>query len=164
MEPQALWTNFRDAVANHYFDMTGRVGRAQFWYFVLVYIVLAIVAGVLQSATWLPLAAIFNLAMLLPTTGMGARRLQDIGRDGRLIWLAVILFALTQVVGVMTAFSFAVGGPLGLLFVPGLGLVALANLVLGIVLIWFWIQPGDPGPNAYGPPPPVFDPSAKPII
>jgi len=164
MEPQALWANFRDAVANHYFDMTGRVGRAQFWYFVLVYVLLAIVAGILQSATWLPLGSIYNLAMLLPWAGMGARRLQDCGRDGRLIWLAVILFALAQIVGVMTALSFAVGGPLGLLFVPGLGLVALANLMMGIVLIWFWIQPGDPGPNAYGPPPPAFDPAARPVF
>lgn len=164
MDPQALWLNFRDAVANHYFDMNGRVGRSQFWYFALVYFVIAVVLGILQTIIWLPLAAIFNLAMLLPTTGMGARRLQDIGRDGRLVWLAVILFAVTQVVGLVTALSFAAGGPLGLLFLPGLSLVLLANLVVGLVLIWFWIQLGDPAPNAYGPPPPVFDPAVKPAV
>lgn len=148
MEPQALWTNFRDAVANHYFDMTGRVGRAQFWYFVLVYIVLAIMAGILQTATWLPLAAIFNLAMLLPTTGMGARRLQDIGRDGRLIWMFGA--------GMSALFV------LGLLF-DLLWLIDFLLLLPLIALVSFLAQPGDPGPNVYGPPPPVFDPSAKPI-
>jgi len=163
MDPQALWLNFRDAIANHYFDMNGRVSRAQFWYFVLVYVVFAIVFSILQMIVWLPLAAIYNLAMLLPAAGMGARRLQDTGRDGRLVWLAIILFAVTQVVGLLAALSFAAAGPFGaILFAPGLSLVALANFVVGLVLIWFWIQLGDPGPNAYGPPPPVFNPSARP--
>jgi len=38
-------------------------------------------------------------------------------------------------------------------------LVNLVLLVIAVGLIWFWCQPGDPGPNAYGPVPPVFDPS-----
>ncbi len=154
--------NFRDAVANHYFDMNGRVGRAQFWYFVLVYVVFAITFSILQMIVWVPLAAIYNLAMLLPTAGMGARRLQDTGHDGRLVWLAIILFAVTQIIGLLTALSFAVGGPFGLLFLPGLSLVAAANFVVGAVLIWFWIQIGDPGSNAYGFPPPVFNPMVRP--
>jgi uncharacterized membrane protein YhaH (DUF805 family) len=33
-----------------------------------------------------------------------------------------------------------------------------------VVLIYFWCQPGDPGDNAYGPPPPIFDPSVKPAV
>lgn len=163
MDPQALWLNFRDTIANHYFDMNGRVGRAQFWYFVLVYIVFAVVFSILQAIVWLPLAAIYNLAMLLPSMGMGARRLQDIGRDGRLVWLGFILWAVMQVIGFLTALSLWAAGPFGVLpFVPGLGLLGLANLVVGVVLIWFWIQIGDPGPNVYGPPPPRFDPAPRP--
>ena len=34
-------------------------------------------------------------------------------------------------------------------------------LVVSVVLIYFWCQPGDPLPNAYGPPPPMFDPSQR---
>jgi uncharacterized membrane protein YhaH (DUF805 family) len=163
MDMQALWLNFRDAVANHYFDLNGRVGRAQFWYFALVYLGLAIVAAILQAIVWLPLMALFNLAMLLPTTGMGARRLQDTGRDGRLVWLGVLLWAVTQIVSFLTALSVWAVGPFGAwAFLPGLGLLGLASFVVGVVLIWFWVQPGDPAPNAYGPPPPVFDPAVKP--
>lgn len=163
MDLQVLWDNFWDTVSNHYFDMHGRVGRSQFWYFVLVYFGIAILAGVLQAIVWLPLTAIFNLAMLLPTMGMGARRLQDTGRDGRLVWLGFILFALTQIMGALTAMSIMTFGAIGAVpFAPGLGLVGLANLVVGVILIWFWVQPGNPGPNAYGPEPVRFDP-AKPV-
>lgn len=159
MDVQAVWLNFHDAVVNHYVDMRGRVGRAQFWYFVLANIVLSILAGILQAATWLPLAAFYNLAMLLPSAGMGARRLQDTGRDGRMVWLLFLLVAATQIAGIITAMAFAFTGFLGMIFAPGLGIAALATMVVGLVLIWFWAQPGDPHDNAYGPPPPVFDPT-----
>src|SRR5665213_1395750 len=161
MDVQAIWLNFHDAVVNHYFDMRGRVGRPQFWYFVLAYLVLSILAAILQGMIWLPIAALFHLAMLLPLTGMGARRLQDIGRDGRLVWLLFFLVAATQVVGVITALAFVLTGPLGLIFAPGWGLAGVATMVVGVVLIYFWVQPGNPGENAYGPPPPVFDPSRR---
>jgi len=162
MDIQAVWRNFHDAVVNHYFDMRGRVGRPQFWYFVLTYFVLSILATILQGAIWLPVAFLFHLAMLLPLTGMGARRLQDIGRDGRLVWLLFFLVAATQVVGVITALAFIFTGPLGFLFAPGLGVAGVATMVVSLVLVWFWAQPGNPGDNAYGPPPPVFDPATKP--
>lgn len=161
MDIQAIWLNFHDAVVNHYFDMRGRVGRAQFWYFALASFVFSIIASILQSATRLPVAALFNLAMLLPWVGMGARRLQDVGRDGRLMWLWFLFFAATQIVGVITAMAFAMSGFLGMLFAPGLGLAGVACLVMSLVLIYFWVQPGNPGDNAYGPPPPVFDPSRR---
>ena len=136
MDIQAVWRNFHDAVVNHYFDMRGRVGRPQFWYFVLAYFVLSILATILQGAIWLPVASLFHLVMLLPLTGMGARRLQDIGRDGRLVWLLFFLVAATQVVGVITALAFIFTGPLGFLFAPGLGVASVATMVVSLVLVW----------------------------
>jgi uncharacterized membrane protein YhaH (DUF805 family) len=161
MDVQAVWLNFRDAVVNHYFDFHGRIGRAQFWYFALANFVFSILASILQGMTWLPVAALFHLAMLLPSAGMGARRLQDTGRDGRLVWLLVLLVAATQIVGVLTAMAFALNGFFGLIFAPGLGIAGAATLVVAVVLIYFWVQPGDAHDNAYGPPPPVFDPSRR---
>src|ERR1700729_7047 len=79
MDPQAIFDNYRRIVTRHYFDMTGRVGRSEFWYFVLANFVFAVIAAILQSVTFLPLLAIYNLAMILPSAGMGARRLQDTG-------------------------------------------------------------------------------------
>jgi uncharacterized membrane protein YhaH (DUF805 family) len=165
MDPQAIFENFRRTVTEHYFDMNGRVGRSQFWYFVLANVVFAIVAAILQSVTFLPLAALYNLAMLLPGAGMGARRLQDTGRDGKLVWIFIIVAFASQLIAAvsmlsaisMGIFGFMVFGPVLAL----IGLINLAMLVVMLVMIYFWCQPGDPGSNAYGPPPPVFDPSTR---
>ena len=165
MDPQAIFDNFRTTVTDHYFDMNGRVGRAQFWYFVLAYIVLAFVALILQSIIFLPVLGLYHLALLLPCAGMGARRLQDIGRDGRLIWIFIFAAFVSQLLSVVSALGATSMGFLGfLVFGPSLALLFLINiavLVAMVVLIYFWCQPGDPGSNAYGPPPPVFDPSKR---
>jgi len=163
MDPQAIFENFRRTVTEHYFDMNGRVGRAQFWYFVLANFVGAILAAILQGVTFVPLLAVYNLAMILPAAGMGARRLQDIGRDGKLVWIFVFAGFISQALAAVSMLSAMSMGFFGFLYFGSifalLGLINLAFLVVTIVLIYFWCQPGDPGSNAYGPPPPVFDPS-----
>jgi uncharacterized membrane protein YhaH (DUF805 family) len=162
MDPHAIFDNFRRTVTEHYFDMNGRVGRGQFWYFVLANLVFGIVAAILQSATFLPLLALYNLAMLLPAAGMGARRLQDIGRDGKLVWIFIIAGFISQFVSMMAMMSvYRLGYLSFFLFGPLVMLINLAFLVACLVLIYFWCQPGDPGANAYGQPPPVFDPSQR---
>ena len=162
MDLQAIFDNFRRTVTEHYFDMNGRVGRAQFWYFVLANIAFSILAGLLQSVTILPLAALYNLAMLLPAAGMGARRLQDTGRDGKLVWIFLIAGFISQAMSVMLALStYSLGFAGFFLFGAQTALINIAFLIASIVMIYFWVQPGDPLPNAYGPPPPVFDPSQR---
>ena len=165
MDLQAIFDNFRRTITDHYFDMHGRVGRAQFWYFVLAYIVAAVLASILSGITGLPLMLLFSLAMILPGAGMGARRLHDIGRDGRLVWIPVIGgFAAQFYAGMTVASVWLIGWLPLLLFGPLLIIIELALVVAWVVLIYFWCQPGDPGDNAYGPPPPVFDPSVKPAV
>jgi uncharacterized membrane protein YhaH (DUF805 family) len=162
MDPHAIFDNYRRILTQHYFDMTGRVGRSEFWYFVLANFVFAIIAAILQSVTFLPLLAIYNLAMILPSAGMGARRLQDTGRDGRLIWVFIIAGFLSQLIAAMAMISFLAVGVLSvLLFGPLVMLINLAFLAACVALIWFCCQPGDPAPNAYGPPPPEFDASRR---
>jgi uncharacterized membrane protein YhaH (DUF805 family) len=165
MDPQAIFENFRSTVTDHYFDMNGRVGRAQFWYFVLANFVFGIVAAILQGVSFLPLAALYNLAMLLPTAGMGARRLQDTGRDGKLVWVFIFAAFISQVLAAVSLLGAMSMGFLGFLYFGSifalLGVINIVFLIVTIVLIYFWCQPGDPGSNAYGPPPPVFDPSPR---
>ena len=163
MDPHAVFENFRRTVTEHYFDMNGRVGRAQFWYFVLAYIVFAFAALILQSVIFLPVLGLYHLALLLPCAGMGARRLQDIGRDGKLVWVFVLVAFVSQMIATVSMLGAISMGFFGfLVFGPTLALISLINLavlVVTMVLIYFWCQPGDPGSNAFGPPPPVFDPS-----
>lgn len=155
MDPNAVIEVFRRNLTEHYFDLKGRVSRKEFWYFVLasavVYLAAYIVDMVIRTGLLVPL---LGLALLLPMTGLGARRLQDIGRNGSLIWVWTISSVAMQVIGLLVALS----GPFGLLyFFLAIGvLVSLVSLVvlgISLVLIYFWVQPGSPAANEYGPVP-----------
>lgn len=160
MDPQALVNLFRHTVTEHYCDMRGRVGRSEFWYFALCCLVLSIGAAVLTAITFIPFGAILGLALILPMAGMGARRLQDVGQNGQLIWVLLIPSFIIQLVGLMSWGPLGVLGFLAFYFMVG-WLLNLIALVAVIVALYYWVQPGNPDTNAYGPPPPVFDPSVR---
>ena len=76
MDFNKVWQNFMDTVQNHYVDFNGRVGRAQFWYYVLVSFALGFVVAIIASIIHVPaLSSLLSLALLLPNLGMGVRRL-----------------------------------------------------------------------------------------
>lgn len=163
MDPQAVIEVFRRNLTEHYFDLNGRVSRQEFWYFVLatfvIYVAAAIIDAVIHTGL---LGPIIGLALLLPMTGLGARRLQDTGRNGSLIWVWTIASGIMQVIGLLTAIS----GPFGVLaflymFLAIGWLISLVALVVSIALIYFWIQPGTAGANAFGPDPKAGEAPAK---
>jgi uncharacterized membrane protein YhaH (DUF805 family) len=151
--PQDVIRIFQDTITNHYFDMNGRVRRRDFWYFVLGCVVVSIVAAILGTFLHL-IAVVVGLALLLPQAGMGARRLQDIGRPGSLVWALVIPQAIIQIVSLITIATgpFGALGFLAFYFTIG-WLINLVLVIALIALIYFWVQPGTVGPNAYGPDP-----------
>lgn len=157
MDFNKLWQNFLDTVTNHYFDTTGRVGRAQFWYYILVVVVLDILISIVSQVVMLGalLSAAFGLALILPNIGMSVRRLQDTGMNGMLAWACLALYAALEVVAILIFIS----GPLGLLLAFLTIPLGLCALVAGIALIYFCAQPGQAEANAYGPPPPAWTPN-----
>lgn len=79
---------FIDPIKNHYVDFQGRATRQQFWMFVLVYVIIAIVIALIEAVAGIPfLSVIYMLALLLPYLALGARRLHDTGLSG---WWQVI--------------------------------------------------------------------------
>jgi uncharacterized membrane protein YhaH (DUF805 family) len=107
--------NFQQAVTTgfgKYVDFSGRASRSAYWWFVLAYVILAVVSGFIHQYVYF----IVILAFLLPLLAVGARRLHDIGRSGW--WLLI-------------------------------GLIPL----VGLVLLYFAVQPSQPESNEYGPPP-----------
>lgn len=148
-----LWQNFLDTVTNHYADFNGRVGRAQFWYYMLVAGVILLGVHIVANLLWIHvLGFLASLALLLPNAGMSARRLQDTGRSGTLVWIAFIPAAIAMLTNV--------GGIFGLFFFFTIGwLMGLIAFIAIIALIYFCVQPGMPEANQYGPVPPVFDPT-----
>jgi len=162
MDFNKLWQNFMDTVQNHYMDFHGRVGRAQFWYYILVVGVVEIVAAIVGTVFVTTLvSAVVALALLLPNAGMAARRMQDTGKSGQLVWLWVIVGGVWSVLNLLMGLA----GPFGLAFFLAFYLtigwiISLAMLVVSVIIIYFCVQPGNPGDNAFGPPPPPFNPMA----
>jgi uncharacterized membrane protein YhaH (DUF805 family) len=154
-----LWQNYVDIITKHYVDFTGRADRAQFWYFVHVNFVIAIVLAILSRG----LSDLDSLAVLLPTLGLTVRRLQDTGKPGSWVLIAFVPIVLMILLGIVALLGGALG-MLGFLFVF-MPIIALASFAAACVLIYLCIQPGQPEANQYGPVPPVFEPGApKPAV
>lgn len=157
-----LWQNFLDTLTNHYMDFSGRVGRAQFWYFVLVCVVVGLAAAIVDGVIGTTLlTAVLGLALLLPMGGMAARRVQDSGNNGSLVWIWVLASGINSIIRLLFALSgpFAALGFLYFFFSIG-WLIGLVTLVVAVVIIYFCVQPGTEGDNQYGPPPPAWTPGA----
>ena len=91
-------------VMKNYFNVNGRARRTEYWMFLLIYIGIAIVAGVIDSIIGLGLVGLLVvLAHLVPSITVGVRRLHDTGRSGW--WLLV---ALIPLVGWLIAIYWAV--------------------------------------------------------
>jgi uncharacterized membrane protein YhaH (DUF805 family) len=155
-----LWQNFVDTFTNHYTDFNGRVGRAQYWYYILVYVVVGI--GVSIVASVLPLGgtlrALYTLALLLPSVGMTARRLQDTGRPGTWAWLLALPLAYTILASLFAILVVLTLGMLVLFLAPLMALIGLVSLAAAVVVIYFCAQPGETVANAYGPVPTPWTP------
>jgi uncharacterized membrane protein YhaH (DUF805 family) len=143
---------FQDVVTKHYTDFQGRVTRRDFWTYIVVYIALALIVAIVQGLVGFGLLALVQLALFLPTAGIIARRLQDTGKNGSLVWILMIPVLITSGISLLAALAFG-GFTLLLIFFPLLWLLSLISLFAAIYLIYLCAQPGTPGPNAYGPQP-----------
>ena len=106
----------------------GRAPRSEYWWFILAFILLSLVLGIIEGAiiapmlgfeafadeAGQPLRVIISLIFLLPCLAVSVRRLHDIDRSG---WWYFIVF------------------------VPLIG---------GLVLLYWFIQPGSEGSNQFG--------------
>ena len=103
-------------VLRQYVDFKGRARRAEYWNFVLFSTLISIVLTLIDiyGLGTNPLAGesgmignLYSLAVLLPTLGVLARRLHDVGKSGwyilivlipliGIIWLLILLFSNSQ--------------------------------------------------------------------
>ncbi len=112
------------AVRN-FLDFKTRAQRKEYWFYVLFYILFAIVASMIDNFFGManpetgagPIYMIYALVFLVPTIAVAVRRLHDTGRTGW--WLLIA-------------------------FLPVIG---------AIVLLVFYCLDSQPGDNKYGPNP-----------
>ena len=88
-------TYFIDPIKNHYIDFAGKADRKHFWLWVLfsfiVFLVLSIILGFFGKAGQI-IYFLCQLAILLPSLGIAARRLRDGGFTPWLLLLGLIPF------------------------------------------------------------------------
>jgi uncharacterized membrane protein YhaH (DUF805 family) len=105
-------------------DFNGRATRAEYWWFVLIFLILYVVLVVLESTLGLVseslevgyLSTAFSLVSLLPSLAVATRRLHDVNNSG---WRQLLY---------------------------------LVPLFGALFLIYLLAQPGSAEDNAYGPP------------
>jgi len=105
---------------NPYFNFDGRLGRRDFWMFVLFNFVISILITLIfntilrMDLVASSLAGIYSLAILIPSLGVSIRRLHDVGKSG--MWILI-------------------------------GLIPLIGI---FVLLYFYLQDSQPADNQYG--------------
>ena len=159
--PQAIKLGFKN-----YFKFSGRATRAECWWWVLFTVLADIVLAVVDTLTGTMgmfgdsglLGQMFELAVLIPSFALGARRLHDINRTGwwlLFFWSFIIISAIgggILLVSLVLLDNFLILTVLGFALV--IGLVIL--WVIGMLVLFVWaIKRGDEGPNKYGPDPRV---------
>ena len=119
-----------NSVLGNYIGFSGRAGRPEYWYWVLLVLIVTILLAIVEGAivapmlgfeafapeAGQPLRLLFSLAIFLPSLVVMVRRLHDINRSGW--WVFINL-------------------------VPIIGL---------LILIWWLTRPSDPDTKQYGAP------------
>ncbi|HMI96018.1 MAG TPA: DUF805 domain-containing protein [Micropepsaceae bacterium] len=136
MEVKQIIESFRRILTHHYADFHGRAARAEFWHYVLVYLLIGILLDILGIRL---LSTVVGLALLVPTLAITIRRLHDVNRSG---WLILV----PLVPAFLTVSLFYLYWPLGVVF-------ALATVACSAYLIYLYVLPGTTGPNQFGPDP-----------
>ena len=82
---------FLHVVKDNYFNFEGRASRYEYWWFVVINIIITCVASILDAICGIALfSTIVSLALLCPGLGLSVRRLHDINREGWWVLIALI--------------------------------------------------------------------------
>ncbi|WP_329020181.1 DUF805 domain-containing protein [Streptomyces sp. NBC_00690] len=86
--------NYYLDVVKQYAVFSGRARRKEYWMFFLINFVISIVLSIIEAVAGISpfLSLIYGLAILLPSIGVGIRRLHDTDRSGW--WLLIALVPL----------------------------------------------------------------------
>lgn len=98
--------NFKHTVMGNFANFKGRASRSEYWRF---YGITVVIAGILNVLSALvadtALASVvgiislaYNAAILLPSIGLGVRRLHDIGKQGWYLLISLIPFGIIYVI------------------------------------------------------------------
>lgn len=131
-----------------YADFNGRASRQEFWCFFGFVIVAQAIAGFVGLVFRVGpiLSPIVGVLLLIPQLAVAVRRLHDVGRSGRELWVPCVMF-----LAIPLAFAFR-----GLLpQIVALGFLGMTLIVFANLLRLF-LKKGSIVPNRYGGAPTAF--------
>lgn len=138
-----LPTAVKTCLIEKYATFSGRASRSEYWWFVLAYVIGAIIVS-LTGIQFLYL--IYMLALFIPATAAGYRRLQDTGRKGWYIFIPMGL-ALVSMFLMPAAPTVEDGQMTQMPDMGNMGLIAilsLVQLIVGLVFLWWLTRPSQP--------------------
>ena len=133
---------------NNLSNFEGRATRSEFWWFWVAIAVPAIFLNVIFLGIIPLLGWLISLAATGITISAAVRRLHDSGRPG--MWM-VPFFAVTSLITLLALIALFSEAWVLALLVSYLG--GFIQFVVGLLVLYFLVQPSDAGPNRYGPEP-----------
>ncbi len=145
-------TAVKTCLTEKYARFSGRASRSEYWWFVLAYVIGAMLVSLTGSDI---LYLIYMLAVIVPAAAVGFRRLQDTGRPGWYIFVPIGL-GLVAMVLTPTAPMMPDGHMTEVPDMRGMGILAVLGalqLAVALLFLWWLTRPGQPQTNQYGAPP-----------
>ena len=89
-------------VLKRYADFNGRARRKEYWMFFLFHFIIyygLIIIAIAVSPKLMAIAFIYIIATMLPTLGVGVRRMHDVGKSGWYLLIPIYSFILAVTEG-----------------------------------------------------------------
>ena len=156
---------FVDAVKSGFqnaLKFSGRSRRPDYWWFFLFVFagafMLSLVDALIFGEERAILTRLFQLVVFVPFLAVAWRRLQDTGKPG---WWVLIPSAIVTISAIVAGsvgrqlLGRVADGSATPMMTGTQSALLLAQIVAGIVIIWWMTRPSQKGANAYGPEPRV---------
>lgn len=151
---------YKKVVFENYANFKGRARRSEYWYFVLLNIIISLILLGIDSMLGMGMGFrnLYGLAVFIPGLAVSVRRLHDIGKSGWWLLIYYLIFTFS-IVGLLIGGLSALipNSPFGAS--PNMKIMAISGVVLLISGIWYLIwffKAGDVGTNEYGADPKGF--------
>ena len=142
-----MFEYYKKVVFENYANFSGRARRSEYWYFVLMNMIISTVTMVIDKVLDVKFGVnlLYGIAVFIPTLSVSVRRLHDIGKSGWILlisYIAIIICGIGLILGILKLGS----SSFNIWF-------AIPIIVMFAICIWMlvlFVTEGNDGKNKYG--------------